>query len=69
MRTSAGVSKVVTAPEIVTSIVLFGAIYLLLGSLWFFLLRREVLRRPAGQSIDDAHVVATPPLEAIPQHA
>lgn len=46
MRTRDGVSKVVIAPEILTSIAIFGLIYLLLGAVWLFLLRREVLHGP-----------------------
>jgi cytochrome d ubiquinol oxidase subunit I len=53
MRTSDGVSKVVIAPEIVTSIVLFSVIYLLLGSVWLFLLRREVLHGPEAAPIEE----------------
>jgi cytochrome d ubiquinol oxidase subunit I len=48
MRTSEGVSKVVTAPEIAASIVLFSVIYLLLGGTWIYVLRREVLHGPVG---------------------
>jgi len=69
MRTAAGTSKVVTAPEIVTSIALFATIYVLLASVWFFLLRREVMRGPQGKPLIDAHFVAMPPLEALPAHA
>jgi cytochrome d ubiquinol oxidase subunit I len=46
MKTKDGVSKVVTAPEILTSIILFSIIYLLLGSVWMYLLRREVQHGP-----------------------
>jgi cytochrome d ubiquinol oxidase subunit I len=51
MRTRDGVSKVVSAPEVLFSIILFSAIYLLLGSLWIYLLRREVLHGPE-QSVE-----------------
>jgi cytochrome d ubiquinol oxidase subunit I len=52
MRTSDGASKVVSAPEIMTSIALFGVIYLLLGAAWLFLLRREVLHGPVATPLD-----------------
>ena len=51
MRTRDGISKVVSAPEVLFSIILFSAIYLLLGSLWIYLLRREVLHGPE-QSVE-----------------
>ena len=43
MRTRDAVSKVVTAPQLVFSIALFSVIYLALGALWIYLLRREIL--------------------------
>jgi cytochrome bd ubiquinol oxidase subunit I len=46
MRTSDGVSKVVVAPQIIFSIALFSVIYLLLGSVWLFLLRKEISHGP-----------------------
>jgi cytochrome d ubiquinol oxidase subunit I len=65
MRTEAGVSKIVIAPEILTSIVLFGVIYLLLGSLWIYLLRREVLHGPDGEPLPNEAVPEAPsPLDA-----
>jgi cytochrome d ubiquinol oxidase subunit I len=63
MRTRDGVSKVVIAPEILTSIALFGVIYLLLGSVWLFLLRREVLHGPdagtAAEPMPEIHARPT----------
>jgi cytochrome d ubiquinol oxidase subunit I len=47
MRTRDAVSKVVDAPQVLFSIVLFGAIYLVLGVLWLYLLRREIAHGPA----------------------
>ena len=72
MKTSDATSPVVSAPEILFSILLFGAIYLLLGGLWLFLMRRAVSEGPvqepvAGRDLDiDAEPRAqTPrPLEA-----
>ena len=51
MKTSDGVSKVVIAPEVLTSIVMFGIIYLLLGAVWIYLLRREVVHGPEGEPL------------------
>jgi cytochrome d ubiquinol oxidase subunit I len=42
LKTSQGASVVVSAAEIVFSIVLFGIIYLLLGGLWIYLLKLKV---------------------------
>jgi cytochrome bd ubiquinol oxidase subunit I len=47
MRTRDAVSKVVGAPQLLFSIVLFGAIYAVLGVLWLYLLRREIIHGPA----------------------
>lgn len=55
MRTKDAVSKVVGAPEIVFSIVLFSILYLALGLLWLFLIRREILRGPDPASFPDAN--------------
>lgn len=66
MRTSEGVSKVVIAPEILTSIVLFGIIYLLLGAIWIFLLRREVMHGPEGIPLPEPIVEEPRPLETAP---
>jgi cytochrome d ubiquinol oxidase subunit I len=46
MRTNDATSPVVSAPEILFSILLFGAIYLLLGGLWLFLMRRAIREGP-----------------------
>lgn len=51
MKTRDGVSKIVIAPEVLTSIVLFGVIYLLLGMTWIHLLRREVIHGPEGEPL------------------
>jgi cytochrome d ubiquinol oxidase subunit I len=50
MRTRDAVSKVVNGPELVFSIVLFSVIYLVLGALWLFLMRREILHGPQDGS-------------------
>jgi cytochrome bd ubiquinol oxidase subunit I len=46
LRTSEAHSPSVTAPEILFSIILFGVVYLLLGSLYVYLLVREVKHGP-----------------------
>jgi cytochrome d ubiquinol oxidase subunit I len=46
MRTRQAVSITVTAGEILTSIILFGLMYLLLGVLWIYLLRKDVIKGP-----------------------
>jgi cytochrome bd ubiquinol oxidase subunit I len=58
MRTAAGVSKVVRAPEILFSIVIFSAVYAVLGSLWLFLILREVRRGPEPASFPGAEAEA-----------
>jgi len=46
LRTQDAVSKVVTAGEILFSILMFGVVYALLGALWLFLLYRKVQHGP-----------------------
>jgi cytochrome d ubiquinol oxidase subunit I len=60
MRTRDVVSKVVGAPQILFSIVLFGAIYAVLGVLWLYLLRREIIHGPAlaGTEAEVRHAAA-----------
>ena len=48
MRTNQAVSKVVSAPEILFSIILFSLIYLLLGVLWIYLLVKKIKHGPEG---------------------
>jgi cytochrome d ubiquinol oxidase subunit I len=47
MRTRDAVSKVVTAPEVLFSIVLFSLVYLALGALWVYMMRKEIQHGPA----------------------
>lgn len=49
MRTSDAVSKVVSPGEILFSLVLFSVIYLALGALWLYLLRKEILHGPEAE--------------------
>lgn len=46
MRTKDAVSRVVKAPEVLASLVLFSVIYAVLGGLWLSLLRKEILHGP-----------------------
>jgi cytochrome d ubiquinol oxidase subunit I len=46
LRTSAGVSEVVSANEVLGSIIMFGFIYILLFVLWVYLLNRAIQRGP-----------------------
>jgi len=48
---------VVGAPQILFSIVLFGAIYVVLGLLWLHLLRKEILH---GPEVGGSHVGEVP---------
>ncbi len=51
MRTAAGVSRVVSAPEVLFSLILFGVIDIALGFLWLYLIARAVSHGPAGKTI------------------
>ncbi len=66
MKTKDGVSKVVIAPEVLTSILLFGVIYLLLGATWVYLLRREVMHGPEAEEMKDVPVEEPAPLKPVP---
>jgi len=55
MRTKDAVSKVVAAPAILFSIILFSVIYLCLGLLWLFLIRKEILHGPEPAELPDAN--------------
>ncbi len=50
LRTSDGVSKAIKAEQVLTSIILFGVIYFLLGVLWLFLLNRKIQAGPPVSS-------------------
>jgi len=66
MRTENAVSKVVTAPEVLFSILLFGLVYLGLGALWLYTLRKEIVHGPVGEPIAPA---AAPAIAAQPREA
>jgi cytochrome d ubiquinol oxidase subunit I len=46
LRTNDGVSEAVERPQVLTSIALFGAIYLLLGALWIRVLHEKIRHGP-----------------------
>ncbi len=46
LRTSDAVSKAVTSEQVETSIIMFGTIYVLLGTLWLFVLNRKIQAGP-----------------------
>lgn len=54
LRTNDAVSKAITAEQVLASIIMFGAIYFLLGILWLFILNRKVQTGPVVTSIDDS---------------
>jgi len=58
MRTADGVSPIVSAPEVLASLLGFGLVYLVLGLLWLFLLRRMLVIGPEpGPEIKPAEVL------------
>lgn len=50
LRTADGVSEVVRSEQVVGSIVLFGAIYLLLFALWLYVLNEKIRHGPGGEA-------------------
>ncbi|QEG23725.1 cytochrome ubiquinol oxidase subunit I [Mariniblastus fucicola] len=46
LRTNDAVSKAITSEQVLTSIIMFGAIYFLLGILWLFVLNRKIQAGP-----------------------
>ena len=53
MRTVDATSPVVSAPEILFSILLFGALYLALGALWLFLVGRTIAIGPVQEPVPE----------------
>jgi cytochrome d ubiquinol oxidase subunit I len=51
MRTADGLSRVVTAPEVLFSLVLFAAIYLLLFVLFLYLLDQKIAHGPLDDDL------------------
>ena len=50
LRTNDAVSKAITSEQVLTSIIMFGTIYFLLGILWLFILNRKVQAGPSDSS-------------------
>ena len=67
MRTSQGVSTAVSGPDVLVSLVLLAAVYAVLGSLWLFLLRREILHGP--EPVTSAVPVVEPAAETEAERA
>jgi cytochrome d ubiquinol oxidase subunit I len=66
MRTADATSRVVAAPEIVFSLALFVLLYLLLGALWIWLLRREIVHGPEGIALPEPERLASPIPATVP---
>lgn len=46
LRTNDAVSKAITSEQVLTSIIMFGVIYFLLGILWLFILNKKIVAGP-----------------------
>jgi cytochrome d ubiquinol oxidase subunit I len=51
LRTRDAVSKIVPASHVLFSLVLFSIIYALLGTLWLYLLRKEIVHGPSVAAV------------------
>ncbi len=51
LKTEDGISKVVTSGEVITSLIMFGAIYLLLFILFIYLLNEKIQHGPAAEDL------------------
>lgn len=56
LRTSDALSGVVSANEVITSLVMFGLIYLLLFILFIFLLNEKIQKGPEGVAVQDGRM-------------
>ena len=50
LRTEDGISKAVSAPEVWTSLILFGLVYLLLLFVWLYVLNKEIKHGPESHA-------------------
>lgn len=57
LRTSDGLSKAVTANQIIASLILFGLVYLLLFAMFLYLLNEKIQHGPEEEPGDSARVV------------
>jgi cytochrome d ubiquinol oxidase subunit I len=72
LSTTAGVSEVVTSGQVLGSILMFGFIYVLLGTLWIFVLNKKIQHGPDPPSAareGDGLIVARGPLVDSPDPA
>ncbi|MHB8971921.1 MAG: cytochrome ubiquinol oxidase subunit I [Pirellulaceae bacterium] len=69
LRTSDGVSEVVTSQLVLGSIVMFGLLYLLLFTLWVFLLDRAIRRGPEPDDVSELLPTGEDTLSAITARA
>ena len=60
LRTTDGVSKAVSSGQVLSSLILFGLIYLLLGAVWIFVLNGKIQHGPdpVDDAVDDAEVAS-----------
>ncbi len=70
LRTEDGVSRTVSAQEVLASLIMFGVIYLLLGALFVFLLNNKIKHgpepAPAAEAVADDEADAEPGDEVAP---
>ena len=69
LRTSDGVSEVVTSELVVGSIIMFGLVYALLFALWVFLLDRAIAQGPAAVEVMTGRPTGDEALSAITARA
>jgi cytochrome d ubiquinol oxidase subunit I len=67
LRTRDAVSRVVSAPEIVTSLVIFGLMDVVLGAVWLYLMAKAAKREPEGAAAEVAETADAAGL--LPQEA
>ena len=69
LRTSDGVSEVVTSEMVLGSIIMFGLVYALLFALWVFLLDRAIAQGPAAVDVMTGRPTGDEVLSAITARA
>lgn len=66
LRTNDAVSKAITSEQVLTSIIMFGGIYFLLGILWLFVLNRKIQHGPQDtRNLDGPETKANQPRPAL----
>jgi cytochrome d ubiquinol oxidase subunit I len=66
MRTADGVSPIVSAPEVLVSLLGFGVVYLVLAALWLFLVRRALITGPEPGPVPAEPELTEPTSSTIP---